>query len=62
MQDYTPFIVDDSFDPSAFVGESFGDQFNFGLLAKAGTLLPMAGYEKREMLGMYPTRTKRYTR
>jgi hypothetical protein len=58
MQDYTPFIVDDSFDPSSFVGEHFGDQVHLGLLAKAGPLLPMSGYEKlpqREMIEYTPS-------
>jgi hypothetical protein len=56
MQDYTPFIVDDSFDPSTFVGEHLTDQFQEGLLGKAGVYLPMSGYEKvpqREMIGMH---------
>jgi hypothetical protein len=54
MQDYTPFIVDDSFDPSTFVGEHLTDQFQEGLLGQAGVFLPMSGYEKvpqREMIG-----------
>jgi hypothetical protein len=54
MHDYTPFIVDDSFDASTFVGEHFGDQFHEGLVAKAGPFLPMSGYEKlpqRETIG-----------
>jgi hypothetical protein len=54
MQDYTPFIVDDSFDPSSFVGEHLEHQFHEGLLTKNNPLLPMSGYEKfppREMIG-----------
>ena len=54
MQDYTPFIVDDSFDQSALVRERFGDQFHDGFLAKGGLFLPMSGYEKvprNEMIG-----------
>ena len=60
MQDYTPLIVDDSFDPSSFSGFEFGDYHN-GLLAKTGLLLPMSDYEKypqREMIGDYPPFTK----
>lgn len=54
MQDYTPFIVDDSSDTSSFIGEHLWNQFHDGLVAKAGPFLPMAGYEKfpqREMIG-----------
>ncbi len=54
---YTPFIVDDSFDPSAFVGDIFRDQFQEGLVAKPGPFLAMSAYEKvaqRDMLGMCP--------
>ena len=56
MQDYTPFIVDDSSDTSSFIGEHLWNQFHDGLVAKGGSFLPMAGYEKfpqREMIGEY---------
>ena len=50
---YTPFIVDDSFEPSVFVGDHFGDQFQDGLVAKPGPFFSMSSYEKvaqRDML------------
>jgi hypothetical protein len=53
---YTPFIVDDLFDHSAFVGDHLGDQFQGGLVAKPGPFLSMSAYEKvarRDMLGMW---------
>ncbi len=56
MQDYTPFIVDDSSDASSFIGEHLWNQFHDGLVAKGGSFLPMAGYERfpqREMIGEY---------
>ncbi|RMD40509.1 hypothetical protein DV735_g4621, partial [Chaetothyriales sp. CBS 134920] len=50
---YTPFIADDSFEPSVFAGDQFGVQFHEGLLAKPGPFLSMSAYEKaaqRDML------------
>ena len=55
MSDFChPFIVDDSFDPSAYIGDIFFDQFQDAVVAKSGPLLSMSSYEKasrRDMLG-----------
>ena len=54
MSDFChPFIADDSFDPSAYIGDIFFDQFQDAAVAKSGPLLSMS-YEKvarRDMLG-----------
>ena len=54
MSDFChPYIADDSFDPSAYIGDIFFDQFQDAAVAKSGPVLSMS-YEKvarRDMLG-----------
>ena len=49
---HTPFIVDDSFDPSVLVGEQFENQFQEGFDAKPGQLFSMSGYDKVGQTGL----------
>lgn len=48
----TPFIVDDTFDPVDFAGESFASQFQEGLEVKPGQLFSMSGYGGAAQAGL----------
>ncbi|KIX02102.1 uncharacterized protein Z518_08041 [Rhinocladiella mackenziei CBS 650.93] len=54
---HTPFIVDDSFDSSVFVGEHFANQFQDGFEDKPGQLFSMSSYDKVGQAGLIEVQT-----